>query len=912
MKKLHLIALVTVSWTLAACTDSPVLPAASHGNLVHAKLPQGATDGGSAVAVAVEAKVDGSGMTTGRISATSNVAQTLTADAASGIGKAALTIPAGTVGVDLDVGLTAGVPVATAEMAAELGLDQPAAIAAAGPSVLVSVSAPLVGTVTLSLPLDASLALADDAAKLERLIVLYRIVKDGKTIAGFLPKSAFVLENGVALVPIGVGGLYQLGYSAVVQVIAKSAETKAPVQSKVEAKKAEAATDKPATAVAVVWEKIDIAADKPQRKVKIAAVHSGTVRACRIETETSTPSGVATDQREVDGTQALITLTAPVSLKFRARFRCFDEAGKETISPWSADVSMAEVCFQVAARDADGDGVFAPWNGPLCGFAALPAEYAQTPVSGIPDCDDGNAAKFQMWNVFADADGDGFGTGAQIAFCAGATPPAGYAPIDGDAFPNDPLLHGFGAFLGAVGGSANDAIVDVREDSAGNRYYLVNFHSAAVDADPGPGTATVNHTGEKATFVTKIAANGAYQWTRSFGGSGQQGVTSSNMRIAPDDTIVVAGEFYGTIDFDGVGPLSPRTSYDPGGWYFAPESFVLKLSSTGAVLWVHNAYHGGDDSPYGLAIIPGTGEIVTGGYFYSLPIDLNPGSPGGEHNSVTGQDCYLLKLDANGAYITSVSFGGAGDDAVMSLTVTTDGKLWATGRFEYGVDFGLNSGDHTRTALAGQDIFILRTSAALSFDGVIHIAGTGDDRSHLIAADPRGGAVITGHFTSSTIDLDPLGLSYSVSRTGSEDLWIAAYTETMAFRWGGVLNTVAPNDPESGGLVVAADGSTYYAGFATNQVDFDLGLPGAVRNGVGGMTDLFLMRITPGGLLDWFRTYGEVNQHVRGGALSLTSSGSLLVTAGFEGGMPIKANFLDGLNAIAPVGAKDGFAIRID
>jgi len=65
--------------------------------------------------------------------------------------------------------------------------------------------------------------------------------------------------------------------------------------------------------------------------------------------------------------------------------------------------------------DADGDGV----------------------VAGI-DCDDSNRAAHTAVAAYLDADGDGVGADAPLAFCTAGAPPPGHAVEGGDCAPDDP------------------------------------------------------------------------------------------------------------------------------------------------------------------------------------------------------------------------------------------------------------------------------------------------------------------------------------------------------------------------------------------------------------------------------------------------------------------------------------------
>ncbi|MFY1825175.1 hypothetical protein ACN47A_04625 [Myxococcus fulvus] len=88
-------------------------------------------------------------------------------------------------------------------------------------------------------------------------------------------------------------------------------------------------------------------------------------------------------------------------------------------------------------RDQDLDGAGVESFGQLClgRNELLPAGYLESFVQ--PDCDDTDATKYWMAQVFADTDGDGFGAGLVISSCTGNTAAAGQTFVSGDCAPED-------------------------------------------------------------------------------------------------------------------------------------------------------------------------------------------------------------------------------------------------------------------------------------------------------------------------------------------------------------------------------------------------------------------------------------------------------------------------------------------
>ena len=81
-------------------------------------------------------------------------------------------------------------------------------------------------------------------------------------------------------------------------------------------------------------------------------------------------------------------------------------------------------------RDADLDGHFEPTSESrqVCSGLHLPSGYSVTiEDQQLGDCDDGDVNMYRLLKVYADSDGDNFGTGEGEFICVGLTLPNGYA-----------------------------------------------------------------------------------------------------------------------------------------------------------------------------------------------------------------------------------------------------------------------------------------------------------------------------------------------------------------------------------------------------------------------------------------------------------------------------------------------------
>lgn len=122
---------------------------------------------------AAETTTDADGATVGRLSASSSVDQVVTSDSET-LRGATLSLPAGAIGIDLDVKITEGAALASADAATSLGITSDA-VTAAGPTVVFNPSQAVEASVpfTLSIPIEAASLLL---TSVDRYSVLYKAI----------------------------------------------------------------------------------------------------------------------------------------------------------------------------------------------------------------------------------------------------------------------------------------------------------------------------------------------------------------------------------------------------------------------------------------------------------------------------------------------------------------------------------------------------------------------------------------------------------------------------------------------------------------------------------------------------------------------------------------------------------------
>ncbi|GAB4006241.1 hypothetical protein GCM10028808_07810 [Spirosoma migulaei] len=160
-------------------------------------------------------------------------------------------------------------------------------------------------------------------------------------------------------------------------------------------------------------------------------------------------------------------------------------------------------------------------------------------------------------------------------------------------------------------------------------------------------------------WVSKLNSDGMLTWYKFFGGIGLD--YANGVKATPDGGYVVVGY---TESADG--PYGDvRGVYHGNG-----DAWILKLSSTGDLLWQKTLGGSGTDNAY--AITP----TADGAYLVAGTTSSNDGDVSGNHG---GSDAWLIKLNSVGDIISQKTYGGTGFDAALVITATVDGSYVLAG-----------------------------------------------------------------------------------------------------------------------------------------------------------------------------------------------------------------------------------------
>jgi hypothetical protein len=337
-----------------------------------------------------------------------------------------------------------------------------------------------------------------------------------------------------------------------------------------------------------------------------------------------------------------------------------------------------------------------------------------------------------------------------------------------------------------------------------------------------------------------IAAAPEWSWARSAGGANSERITG----VASDDTgnVYVTGLFDGSIDFGG-GPIASAGSRD---------FFLAKYDADGNLVWAQTGGGTDLDNAVGVALDSAGNAYVTGNFLSAaMTIDtvalLAPSAGSG--------DVFIAKFDPNGRALWARAAGGTGTDVVLDVAVDDAGNVLVCGQFlSPSIQFGATPILVNLDASWG-DAFVARYSplgAALWSDNqgstgegiIFNAVATGLAGDLWFAGTQGPGAVITWYDTSGSAGIVSVGLGVGE------------------------------------GIVVDDDGNVFFTGTFTSP-SIVLGADTLINaGGVGGTSDVFLLKADSIMTIQWARRAGGPGTDFPVD-IAAGDSGAVYLTGGF-------------------------------
>lgn len=379
-----------------------------------------------------------------------------------------------------------------------------------------------------------------------------------------------------------------------------------------------------------------------------------------------------------------------------------------------------------------------------------------------------------------------------------------------------------GAFKWAftIGGTNQDDVEDIALDNSGNLVISGYFRGSNVDFDPSAATALLNSNGESGgdpgyggdIFVAKYDNLGNYKWAFNVGGN-QIGDNATGIDVDNSDNVLITGYFNSSVDFD---PSAATNNLNSSNGVI----YIAKYNANGQYVWAINTGQGFSDNAGFDVIADNQNNVIATGYFQGTNIDFDPSAGTALFSSNGGFEFFVAKYNPSGQYLWAKTAGGAGADVGRSLIVDTNNDVYVTGDYNSStINFNPGQAANLQTNKGGNDLFLVKYSAAGQHIWSFATGGSGSEFGLGIDTDNQNNILITGAFTGVNTDFDPSPNAINLSSAGGNDIYAVKYSPAglylCSFRAGGAGDDV--------GRDIATFGNfSYITGvFNNSNVDFD-------------------------------------------------------------------------------------------
>jgi hypothetical protein len=326
--------------------------------------------------------------------------------------------------------------------------------------------------------------------------------------------------------------------------------------------------------------------------------------------------------------------------------------------------------------------------------------------------------------------------------------------------------------------------------------HFTGIITGTCDFDPGSGTATVDgNTGQEDFYIAGLDSAGNFAFAGGYGSSGSD--ISFGMTSDRSGNVYTVGRARGSLDYD----TGPGTDIQNGPF------FVIKQAPDGTEQWARVAQGLGLGRAFGVDVDPAGAVYVAGHFSDTIDFDPGPGSATRATGSISNNDAFLYKLDANGVFAWVYTYASTAFTAEVAnaIAVQPDGTVHVGGTYAGPVDFDPGAASFTLTPAGSSDVVIVTLDGTTGgFLGALSLGGTLRDSLATLLVDPGGNLLAAGTFNGSA-DFDPGAGSHTLTSAGGADLFFWKYGRSELHLHGDQGNPASiafsPGSPTSFDLV---------------------------------------------------------------------------------------------------------------
>ncbi|MCP4712174.1 MAG: hypothetical protein GY869_26420, partial [Planctomycetes bacterium] len=355
----------------------------------------------------------------------------------------------------------------------------------------------------------------------------------------------------------------------------------------------------------------------------------------------------------------------------------------------------------------------------------------------------------------------------------------------------------------------------------------------------------------------------------------------------------------------GINYFFARARDNHGDWGHPAETTteIFKNNYPYTYDWTYSI--GGDSSDEGRDIaVDAAGNIyITGLLRGKIDFDHSDGID--EHETNGNADVFITKLNADGSYAWTKTFGGDSSDYVESIAVDSTGNIIVAGCFLNTVDFDPSTGIDEHTSNGKTDAYVTKLYTDGSYAWTVTLGSNDSDYAYDVAASTDGSVLVTGTYKG-TVDFNPTAAVEIYTSKGSNDIFLTRLYADGSYAW---TASYGSNILDAGkGVATDSENNILLTGYFSKTVDFDP-TPSVDEHTSKGSSDVFVTKLHPNGSYYWTDIFGGSNGD-EGVDIAVDSSDNIYLTGKFH------SNNMDfdpanGIDTLPHNGKYDVFVTRL-
>jgi len=193
-------------------------------------------------------------------------------------------------------------------------------------------------------------------------------------------------------------------------------------------------------------------------------------------------------------------------------------------------------------------------------------------------------------------------------------------------------------------------------------------------------------------------AEAVYSFTKTMGGTDQD--VGQSVAVDSSGNVYITGSFRVTADFD------PGAGTDNHTAVGEEDIFLTKINADGS--YGYTKTMGGTDQDLGRSVAVDSSDNVYITGSFRVTADFDPGAGTDNHTAVGEEDIFLTKINFDGNYDLTKTFGGTDQDVGRLVVVDDSVNVYLTGYFLETVDFDPGAGTDNHTAVGLKDIYLTK------------------------------------------------------------------------------------------------------------------------------------------------------------------------------------------------------------